>query len=211
MISRSTSPEPDNDRKPGKLWTRVALWISGVLCLVLLLLVVGVAALLHNTRFHGYLLHKADQIASERLGTQVTLQNFSIHLSNLSVDLYGLTIDGSVPYSNPPLLQVQHIGLDFRVVSIWHRKWYFENIRADNPVARILTDARGISNLPTLKRSGGSHTNIFELGIRHASLHHGELYVNNKKIPLDAELRDVNFSSSFDTAKQAYSGSLTLS
>ncbi|HEY5255219.1 MAG TPA: translocation/assembly module TamB domain-containing protein [Acidobacteriaceae bacterium] len=177
--------------------------------MILLLLVVGVAALLHNTRFHGYLLHKADQIASERLGTQVTLQNFSIHLSNLSVDLYGLTIDGAAPYSTPPLLQVQHIGLDFRVVSIWHRKWYFENIRADNPAARILTDARGISNLPTLKSTGGSHTNIFELGIRHASLHHGELYVNNKKIPLDAELRDVNFSSSFDTAKQAYAGSLS--
>ena len=133
------------------LWRRVVPWVVGGIVLVILSLLVAVVALMHNGRFHEYLLHKADQIASERLGTQVTLQNFSIHLSDLSVDLYGLTIDGAAPYSTPPLLQVQHIGLDFRVISIWNRKWYFENIRADNPIVRILTDARGISNLPAVK------------------------------------------------------------
>ena len=195
--------------KPHRLWLRVLLWtISGLGCL-LLLLIVGLAALLHNADFHRYLLHKADQIASERLGTRVTLQNFSLHLAALSVDLYGLTIDGAPPYATPPLLQVQHVALDFQIVSIWHHKWYFENIRVDNPVARIMTNARGISNLPTLQSTGGTRANIFELGVRHASLHQGELYVNDKKIPLDATLVDVNFFSSFDAAKQAYSGSIS--
>ena len=104
---------------------------------------------------------------------------------------------------------MQHIELHFRVVSVWHGKWYFENIRADNPVARVSTDAHGLSNFPTLKTTGNSHTNIFDLGVRHASLHHGELYVNDRNIPLDAELRDVNFSSSFDAGRQAYTGSLS--
>ena len=209
MNSQPLSPAPANETKPRRLWTRVLLWITGGIGMVLVLLVVGIFALLHNARFHQFLLHKADQIASGRLGTQVSLQNFAIHLSNLSVDLYGLTIDGAPPHPAPPLLQVQHVELQFRIVSIWDRKWYFENIRADNPVVRIFTDVRGISNLPTLKSTGSSNANFFELGVRHASLHHGELYVNNKKIPLDAELRDVNFFSSFDTAKQAYSGSLS--
>jgi translocation and assembly module TamB len=208
VTSQPLPPEPDN-MKPRRLWTRVLLWITGGIGLVLLLLVFGVVTLLHNARFHQYLLQKADQIASEQLGTRVTLQNFAIHLSNLSVDLYGLTIDGAPPYSTPPLLQVQHIGLEFRVVSVWDRKWYFDNVRADNPVARIFTDSNQISNLPTLKSTGNTHTNIFELGVRHASLHHGELYVNDKNIPLDVDLRDVNFSSSFDSAHQEYLGSLS--
>ncbi|HTU51590.1 MAG TPA: translocation/assembly module TamB domain-containing protein [Acidobacteriaceae bacterium] len=209
MTSQQLSPEPGNHMTRHRLWMKVLLWITGSVGLLLVLLVIGVFALLHNGRFHQYLLHKADQIASERLGTQVTLQNYSIHLSNLSVDLYGLTIDGSVPYSTPPLLQVQHIGLDFRIVSMWHRKWYFENISADNPVLRMFTNSNGISNLPHLKSTGNNHTNIFELGVRHASLHHGELYVNDKKISLDAELRDLDFSSAFDTVKQEYLGSLS--
>jgi len=107
------------------------------------------------------------------------------------------------------LLQVQHVWLQFRIVSILDRKWRFENIRADNPVVRILTDTHGISNLPTLKSTGNSHTNIFQLGVRHAALNHGVLYANNTKIHLDAELRDVNFSSWFETSKQAYAGSLS--
>jgi translocation and assembly module TamB len=209
VTSQPLSPEPDNNMKPRRLWTRVLLWVTGAIGLVLLLLVVGVVAVLHNARFHQYLLQKADQIASEQLGTQVTLQNFSIHLSNLSVDLYELTIDGATPYSTPPLLQVQHVALDFRIVSVWHGKWYFDNIRADNPVVRILTDTRGISNLPSLKNTGSTNTNIFKLGVRQASLHHGELYVNDKNIPLDADLRDVNFSSSFDSSHQEYLGSLS--
>jgi translocation and assembly module TamB len=208
VTSQPHSPEPADDIRPRRLWTRVLLRIAGGIGFVLVLLVVGSFALLHNARFHQYLLHKADQIASERLGASVTLQNFAIHLSDLSVDLYGLTIDGAAPHSTPLLLQVQHVGLQFTIVSIWQRKWYFENIRADDPVVRIFTDARGISNLPAPKSTGSSQPNIFELGVRHASLHHGELYANNKKIPLDAELRDVNLFSSFDTAKQAYSGSL---
>ena len=176
---------------------------------LLILLAVGVNALLHNGRFHEYVLHKADQIASRQLGAKVTLQNFAVHLSGLSVDLYGISIEGASPFSNPPLLQVQHIGLDFRIVSVWHRKWYFDNIRVDNPVVRIVTDAHGNSNLPQLKTTGNSHTNIFQLGVRHASLHHGELYTNDRAIPLDADLHDVNFSSSFHAEDQKYSGSLS--
>jgi translocation and assembly module TamB len=209
VTSPSLSPDPGNEMRHRSLWTRVVLWVTGGIGFVLLLLILGVVALLHNAGFHRYLLRKADQIASQRIGTPVTLQNFSIHLSNLNLDLYGLTVDGAAPHSDPPLLRVQHIGLNFRVVSVWHRKWYFDDIRVDKPVARIFTDAQGISNLPTLKSSGGTHTNIFELGVRHASLQGGELYENDKKIPLDAELHDVNFSSSFNFASQEYSGSLS--
>jgi translocation and assembly module TamB len=191
------------------MWTSVLLWVTGGIGSVLLLLVLGTFALLHNAHFHNYVLQKADQIASERLGTRVTLQNFSINAASLSLDLYGLTIHGAAAYPNPPLLQVQHIGLDFRVVSVWHRKLYFDNIRVDNPVARIFTDAHGITNLPKLKSSGSTHTNIFELGVRHASLNRGELYTNDKKIPLDAELHDVNLYSSFNIGLQEYSGSFS--
>lgn len=209
MTSRPISPKPGNDMKRRRLWRRSLLWITGSTGFVLLLLLLGAFAVLHNARFHQYLLRKAEQIASAELGTRVTLQNFTIHLSRWSVDLYGLTIDGTAPNSTPPLLQVQHIGIDFRIVSVWHSKWYFENIRVDNPVVRIVTDAGGISNLPTLKSTGSTHTNIFELGVRHASLHHGELFANDRKIPVDAELREVNFSSSFDSANRSYSGSLS--
>jgi translocation and assembly module TamB len=209
VTSPSISPEPDKATNHRKIWPRILLWASGGLCFVVLLLLLGTIMLIQNARFHGYLIRKADQIASQRLGTHVALQNFSIQLSSLNLDLYGVTVDGAAPYSQPPLLQVEHIGLGFRVVSVWHGKWYFDNIRVDHPVVRIVADAHGISNLPTVKSSGSNNTSIFDLGVRQASLVGGELYVNDKKIPLDAELHDLSFASTFDTLKSQYSGELS--
>ena len=60
--------------------------------------------------------------ASESIGTQVQLQNFVLHLSNLSLDLYGLTVHGAAPYPNPPLLQVAHAEVGVRIVSVLHQE-----------------------------------------------------------------------------------------
>jgi translocation and assembly module TamB len=174
------------------------------------LLIVSVATiLLHNARFHTYLLTLAEKKASDSLGVPVEIQNFAVHLSNVSLDVYGVTLHGAEPYANPPLLQVRHIEVGVRVVSVLNRKWYLDNLRIDDPVARVYTDARGVSNIPKLKSSGGSHVDIFEIGIRHVLLDHGEAYYNNKKTPLEADMHDVDFRSAFHVMQREYSGTLS--
>ncbi len=165
--------------------------------------------MLHSARFHNYLLTLAETKASDALGTPVQIQNFATHFSNLSLDIYGITVHGAQPYPNPPLLLVRHAEVGVRVVSIWHREWYLDTIRIDQPVARIFTAADGTSNIPKPKSSGGSGTNVFKLGIRHAVLTDGEVYYNDKKAALDADLHDVDFSSYFDSSQQKYSGTLS--
>ena len=181
----------------------------------LYLAVVGgwqLSALLHNARFHRYLLHKADQIASERLGAPSHIAEFlNSPIQSECGPIWNDDRCGSSPHSDSSVIPGATYRARFHVVSIWHRKWYFENIRADNPVVRIFTDARGISNLPTLKSTGGSIPTSFSWGCAmHRCITENSI-VNNKKIPLDAELRDVNFSSSFDTGKAGIFGFTELS
>ena len=57
--------------------------------------------------------------------------------------------------------------------------------------------------------SSNSHTNVFQLAIRHAVLDSGEMYYNDRKIPLEADAHDVKFRSSFDPGLQEYSGRLS--
>ena len=38
-----------------------------------------------------------ERIASEKLGSRVDIQSFNVHLSNLSLDLNGITVDGKDP------------------------------------------------------------------------------------------------------------------
>ena len=205
-----STPEPNEPPRRRRRWLRVAGWIGGGLLALLVILFVAAAVVLHSAWFHNYALKTAQTKATETLGAQVELQNFTLSVSGLSVDLYGLTVHGANPYPNPPLLLVQHAAAGVRVVSILHGKWYLSNFEIDRPVIRVFTDANGKTNIPTPKSSGSSssNTSIFDLAVRHAAITNGEVYYNDKKSMLAADLHDVEFRAGFDPTPQKYSGSL---
>ena len=193
-----------------RVWVRGAAWIGIGFAAVTLVVVVTIATLLNNPQFHRYLLRTAEAKASASLGVRVKLEDFALHLSTLSVDLDGVTVDGANPYPNPPLLQVDHVEAGVRIVSILHRAWYLDNLRIDRPVAHVFVDAQGRSNIPSLQGSGqsNSHTSVFDLGIRHALLDRGKIEYNDRPTNLAADLHDLEIHASFNALLQRYSGKL---
>jgi translocation and assembly module TamB len=195
-----------------RLW-KVAAWVAGILAALVVVAGLALTILLHSARFHNYVLSTVEKKASESIGTRVQLQNFALNLSNLSLDLYGLTVDGANPYPDPPLLQVAHGEVGIRIVSVLHQKWYLDSLVIDQPVVKVFTDAHGVSNIPTIKSSGSSssNTSLFDLGIRHAVLDRGTVYYNDRQSVLSADLRNVDFRATFDSLLQKYSGKLSYS
>ena len=115
----SAAPNLPLFRKPGELkqfppprkrWTRVAGWILAATLIIIMLLVIAAAVLLHNQSFHRYVLRVAQQKASAALNTQVEVRDFALHLSSLSLDLYGVVVHGAMPHPNPPLLEAERAG-----------------------------------------------------------------------------------------------------
>jgi translocation and assembly module TamB len=192
-------------------WWKVAAWVAGSVVVLLLVAVIALTAVLHSARFHNYVLSTVQTKASESLGTKVQLQNFALNLSNLNLDLYGLTVHGAAPYPDPPLLQVAHAQVGVRIVSVLSRKWYLDKFVVDQPVVKVFADANGVTNIPVIKSSGSSssNTSLFDLGVRHAVLDQGVVYYNNRQMPLSADLRNVDFRSTFDAFQQKYSGTLS--
>ncbi len=178
---------------------------------MLLFLVLTIIAffVLRSRSFHNRILSYAQEQASASLGVQVEARDFAVHLSKLSLDLYGVTVHGAPPYANPPLLQVDHVGLGVRIVSILHQSWYLNDVAIDRPVAQLFVDRDGKNNLPNPKSSGQSNTSIFDLAVRHVLMDRGEVYYNNRKSTLTADLHDVTFRSGFDPAQKKYSGTLS--
>src|ERR1700734_3357390 len=190
---------------------KVAAWIAVGLLALLVIVAIAVTVVLHSARFHNYVLATVQKKASESLGTQVQLQNFALHLSNLSLDLYGLTVQGAALYPAPPLLQVAHAEVGVRIVSVLHQKWYLDSFVVDSPVVKVFADAHGVTNIPVIKSSSSSssNTSLFDLGIRHAVLDQGTVYYNNRQSALSADLHNVDFRASFDSLLQKYSGKLS--
>ncbi len=206
-------PPPQEPRRTSSGWGKIAVWVGAGLFALLLILVLAVTILLHSARFHNYVLATVEQKGSQAIGTQVQLQNFALHWSHLSLDLYGLTVHGAAPYPDPPLVQVAHAEVGVRIVSVLHQKWYLDSFVLDQPVVKVFADAHGVTNIPTIKSSGSksSNTSLFDLGVRHAVLSQGAVYYNNRQSVLSADLQDVDFRASFDPAQQKYSGKLSYS
>ena len=174
--------------------------------------VVVIALLLHSERFHNYLLRAAQQKATEVLGSRAQMRDFAIHWTGISptVDLYGIVIHGAAPYSDPPLLQADALHVGLTVTSLLHKAWYVSDVRIERPVVRIFADRDGHTNLPsppqTKENKSQQSINIFDLGIRHLLLERGEIYYNDRKSDLSADLHDLSLQSGFEILKQATPG-----
>lgn len=189
---------------------KVAAWAAAIFTFLPVVLTIVVAVLLNSTAFHNYVLNTAKKQASEALGVPVELQNYALHLSTLTLDLYGVTVAGASPYANPPLLQVRHAQASVRIVSFLQRKWYIKNIQVDQPVVQVFFDKDGHSNLPTIKSSNSSsNTSIFDLGIRHAILDGGEVFYNSRPAALSVDLHDLDLHTVFNDQLKQYSGKLS--
>ncbi len=194
----------------------MVLWTMAALLGLVVIGIVGVVVLLHSQRFHDYVLTEARSAASQSLGVPVELQDYALHFSGISptVDLYGLVVHGAAPFTNPPLLQVEHVRIGVRVVSLLKKKWYFSEIAINHPLAHILVDANGENNLPKPRQSSSSRNGIqplFDLAIRHVVLERGEVYFNDRKSALDADLHDLMLNAALDPARNVYSGQVAYS
>jgi translocation and assembly module TamB len=210
----STAPIPpdyDDQSNPERLHPprrriKTIVRITAAVFIVVAGLLVGLIVLLHNHSFRQSLLRIALPSLGRALGTNVHIRDFSVQLSRVSpsLNIDNIVVDGLSP-AQSPLFQADHVAIGLRIVSILMRKWYFNDVIMDRPVLRLNVDQDGNTNLP---RGGTSKigSSIFDLGIRHVLLRHGELYYNDRKIPLDASLRDVLFESRFEPSSKKYSG-----
>ena len=74
----------------------------------------------------------------------------------------------------------------------------------------LLIDSHGNSNLPQANASpSGSSTNIFDLAIGHFVLNRGELFYNDKRMPITADIHDLNARAAYQDLKNSYDATLS--
>lgn len=190
---------------------RLFRWSAGLFVVLGFLCSSAILYLLNTSAGHLYLLGLARRQAAQALGVDLQLQNFALHPSRLSVDLYGIRVSKSS--SQPePLVEADRVHVSLHVVSILEGSWQFQTLQVDHPVFRVEIDDSGRSNLPAIRKGTSSHhADIFDLGIRHFQITRGELYLNSRPSAIVADLHDLRFRSEFSEAHAAYRGSLGYS
>ncbi|MBZ5508058.1 MAG: translocation/assembly module TamB domain-containing protein [Acidobacteriia bacterium] len=190
---------------------KIALWIlSAIIVLAAAAGITLVLLLQHSESFRRDILAKAGNSIQESTGARLEVRDFRLRLSNLSVDLYNVTVHGTEADPNKPLLQVDHLQAGLTIDSLLKQKWHVRDIIVDHPVARMTVNKAGENNLPKppKKSDSSSRTNIFDLAIGELRLNRGEIYYNDQKIPLEADLHDLKINANYDPAQNKYSGDL---
>ncbi|MFL6385934.1 MAG: translocation/assembly module TamB domain-containing protein [Terriglobales bacterium] len=193
-----------------KKWKKIVLWAVAA---VLVLLVGGVVTLVllldHNEGFRHSILAKVEKSVRESTGARLEVRDFNLRLPNLSLDLYNVVVHGTEPDPNQPLMAVDHLQVGLTIDSLLHRKWHVRDIIVDHPVVRMAVNKAGENNLPKPeKKSTSSNTNIFDLAIRELRLNNGEIYYNDQKTPLEADLHNFAVRANYYPAQKKYSGDL---
>jgi translocation and assembly module TamB len=194
-----------------KRWKKIALW---ALAVVVVLVAGGVITLMllvgHSQNFRRGLLAKAADSLQQSTGATLEARDFRLSVSGLTLDLYDVIVRGREADRSRPLLQTDHLQVGLTIDSLLRRKWHVRNILIEHPVVRLAVSQTGESNLPQPPRKNASSggTNIFDLAIGKLKLSRGEIYYNDRKIPMNAEVRDFALNANYDPPQNRYSGEL---
>ncbi len=194
-----------------KKWKKIVLWS---LAAIIVLLVGGVVTLVflldHNEGFRHSILAKVEKSVRESTGARLEVRDFNLRLSNLSLDLYNVVVHGTESDRSQPLMAVDHLQVGLTIDSLLNKKWHVRDIIVDHPVVRMAVNKAGENNLPKpeKKNTSSSNTNVFDLAIRELRLNNGEIYYNDQKTPLEADLHNFVVSANYDPAQKKYSGDL---
>lgn len=197
-----------------KKWKKIVLWVSvastvlGVGAVVILVLLLN-----HSQSVRRDILARVEKSVQESTGARLDVRDFKFGLSRLTLDLYNVTVHGRETDPSRPLLAADHLQVELTIDSLLHRQWHVRNIAIDHPVVRLEVNKAGDNNLPQppSKQQSSGQTNIFDLAIGDLKLDQGEIYYNDQKTPLNAEVHDVNFTANYHPAENRYAGELKYS
>ena len=191
-------------------WKRILGWAAAISFVLIVVVCVGGYAVLKSQRFHRYVLSKVTEKLSQSTGGTVTIQSYDVYPSKLTANVYGIVVHGTEPSPEAPLIAIDRLSLQLKILSVVHREVNLNELLIVHPVVHLLSGPDGKLNIPSPEgaKDTSSQTNIFDLAVGHVGLDNGEVIYNDEKIPLQAEMNDLTTDIRFETISKGYRGSL---
>ena len=192
-------------------WKRVVGWSLAGLVGLLLVAAIGGYLYLRSNSFQQFALRKVVAEADEATGGHTEIGGLDFSLSTLTAHLYNITVRGTEAPDQPALLHADKLTVGLKVLSALHRQVVLSELIIDRPIVHLQVNATGKNNLPTAPPSpkNGNSTSVFDLGVRHAQISNGEVYYNDRKTPMDADLYDLGTEIKFTMLAKRYDGTLS--
>ncbi len=187
---------------------RVVRWTLGLLGSLVLVLA-GAHLLVHSQGFERYAIRKLARATNEATGGRTDIQHFHFQPATLTATLDGVTVRGNDGPGEPPLLRIEQLTVRLNLQSLIRRRITLREFLIERPIVHLRVDKQGESNLPRPAASRpGSQGNVFDLSVGHTLLTNGEIYVDDRAVPLTADLYGLKAGFRFDPSSNGYMGEI---
>lgn len=193
-----------------KKWKYIFGWTAAGLAALIIVIVAAGYFILQSSSFEHWALAKAIQKTEKATGAQVTAGSLEIDARHLTAILRNLTLHGKETADQKPLLSIDVLTVGINGSALLHGHLGLSELLIDRPVVHLYVDAMGHSNFPTppSEKQSNSSFSLFKTTIAHAVLNRGEIYYNDKKNSLQADVYDLNAQSDFNSLFGRYHGKI---
>ncbi|HLI30315.1 MAG TPA: translocation/assembly module TamB domain-containing protein, partial [Terriglobia bacterium] len=151
------------------------------------------AGVMETRWFHDVLKRRLVTGLEELTGAQVELGELKIRPLIFQIELRALTLHGTEPASQPPLLRARTLVVRMNPASLLEGRLTLSRFVADGLQIHFQTYANGATNLPGPHQQSVSVVDeLMNLEVGTAVLEHADLFWNDHRIPLDTSAKDVS-------------------
>ena len=198
--------------KPAKRRRRLRQAIYGAL---VLLAFVCTGWYLTSDSFRETIRHRLIAQLENETGGVVEIGRVQWNLSRLRVGIVGLTIHGLEGPTDAPLLHVNYVGAELRIVSLFGRQLNLKTLTIEKPVINLIVYPDGRTNQPTPRirkygRSQGALDPLFDIAIRQLTVKNGVLQVNEQRTPFEFRASDTAVRLGYQGNPEFYEGHVSV-
>ncbi len=188
-------------------WKKILGWALAGIAGLMAVAAAGGYFYLKSRNFQAYALGRIVAQVDRSTGGRTQIRSLDFQLSTLTAHLYGIVLYGAGGQNAPALLQIDKLTVGLTIQSILRRQIHLSELLVEHPVVNISVDRNGHSNIPQpVSGESGNQASVFDLAVAHAALSNGEITYNDRKTPLDADLRDLRADISFQSSPSGYRG-----
>ncbi|HEY3940072.1 MAG TPA: translocation/assembly module TamB domain-containing protein [Bryobacteraceae bacterium] len=165
---------------------RMFLTVGAVLCGVVAVSAIGAWLILRSNWLRNEIRERIVSELERATGGRVELGGFDYDWHTLTAEFRNLTVHGSEPSGAAPLLAVDRLQINLKIVSLLNREVDISSLQADRPRINLLVDSGGATNIPTprRRRRKGALEELLDWKVRHFELNDGTVQLNDRRWPL---------------------------
>jgi translocation and assembly module TamB len=198
---------------------RIALLSVAAVVAILAILTIGGISVARSVWLREKVRERIVAEAEKATGGRVEISDFRFDWSTLTAQLDDLTIHGTEPAGEAPLLAIKRVLVGLKIVSLLRRDFDVARVEVDGPRAHLIVQTDGATNLPRPKTPRAGKTGpetILDLKIGKFNLTDGLVLAEQtgrqpvRSRPWNARGENLNASVAYSAAGSRYEGAISV-